>query len=243
MFLALLSGIISLIWRRATQHVRQRLLEAENTILDLKRDRRRLIDRTVKTQGHNIDLQFELSQQDELRERDRAHDRQVIRKAVGLLDRTLVELHALNQFQTFYAPSGRCWHFSRECGALANTAQVTVRNPCSFCLNGHLPPHVPNEHTGKTLAEDCAEFFAAHGPREDLHQHYHILRAGHVTFECFSFTPFLSVSIALHATHSFEASHVERGHRDIAFSLRLVIDLGRSHFHCPFSIQEWVGIL
>ena len=34
-FLALLSGIISLIWRRATQHVRQRLLEAESTILDL----------------------------------------------------------------------------------------------------------------------------------------------------------------------------------------------------------------
>ena len=31
-----------------------------------------------------------------------------------------------------------------------------------------------------------------------------------MTFECFSFTPLLSVSIALHATHSFEASHVER---------------------------------
>ena len=166
MFLALLSGIISLIWRRATQRVRQRLLEAENIILDLKRDRRRLTDRTVKAEGHNIDLQFELNQQDELHERNRAHDRQVIRKAVGLLDRTLVELHALNQFQTFYAPSGRCWHFSRYCGALANTAQVTVRNPCSFCLNGHLPPHVLNEHTGKTLAEACAEFFAAHEPRE-----------------------------------------------------------------------------
>ena len=37
--------------------------------------------------------------------------------------------------------------------------------------------------------------------------------------------------------------HMSRGHRDIAFSLHLVIDLGRFHFHCPFSIQEWVGIL
>ena len=170
--------------------MRQRLLEAENTILDLKRDRRRLIDRTVKTQGHNIDLQFELSQQDELRERDRAHDRQVTRKAVGLLDRTLVELHALNQFQTFYAPSGRCWHFSRDCGALANTAQVTVRNPCSFCLNGDL-------------------FF--------LH-------------------PFFS-PCRLHSMQRIEASHVERE------LFHLVIDLGRCHFHCAFSIQEWVGIL
>ena len=64
-------NLFFLIWRRATQHVRQRLQEAEDTILDLKRDRRRLTDRTVKAEGHNIDLQFELSQQDELRERDR----------------------------------------------------------------------------------------------------------------------------------------------------------------------------
>jgi hypothetical protein len=47
--------------------------------------------------------------------------------------------------------------------------------------------------------------------------------------------------------HSMQRIHLKhhmlRGHRDIAFSLHLVIDLGRSHFHCPFSIQEWVGIL
>ena len=60
--------------------------------------------------AENIDLESGLDQQEELRERDRAHDRQAIRQAVGLLDRTLWELHDLN----FYAPSGRCWHFYAE---------------------------------------------------------------------------------------------------------------------------------
>ena len=40
------------------------------------------------------------------------------------------------------------------------------RSKPTLCLNGHLPPHVQNEHTGTRLAEDCKEFFAADGPRE-----------------------------------------------------------------------------
>ena len=131
------------------------------------RDSRQLDRENFELRARILDLELTLSNHEAdhvtTREREREEDQQAIDRAIGLLDRALVETEGLQSSQLYFAPTGHCWHFSSECQGLRNSRRVEQRDACIFCLSNRLPPWIPNGHTGRTLKQDIEAFFRLHG--------------------------------------------------------------------------------
>ena len=144
-----------------------------------------------------------------------------------------MELHALNQFQTFYAPSGRCWHFLTRMWGSSQYCPSDCSKPMFLLFEWSFASSCAERAYWQNTGWRICWVLCSAWTERNLHQHNHILRAGHVTFVFSSFSPpFLSMSIAFHATHSAVTCE-----GDIAFGHSIWIISGRR----PLQISHLVA--
>jgi len=69
----------------------------------------------------------------------------------------------LNQFQLYFATTGRCWHADEKWVGLVNAIRIEMREIYFFYLSHCLPPWIPDQTFGITLKEEIKRFWQDHG--------------------------------------------------------------------------------
>lgn len=144
--------------------LQQQITELNARVNDKQAEIVRLRTELLASRALAIDQQAVIDDHAVTLAHERLQDRRSIFKAVGLLDRILEETHNLNQFNAYFAVTGRCWHARRECNGLNSANSVEERIACSFCMV-NLPPYQVHPDTGTTFRQDCDEFFRQRGGR------------------------------------------------------------------------------
>ena len=128
-------------WLRLKLHDEQRKVQQCTADLEKCKGYKELYyKRWQDTMDQVIALQFEHDQFGQRLEAARSNDAQTIRQA-----------------------KGRSWHCAPDCSALQNSVRVMNRPACTICFNTKVMPLKRHEHTGRTFAEDCREFFRHNG--------------------------------------------------------------------------------
>ena len=151
-------------WLRLKLHDEQRKVQQCTADLEKCKGYKELYyKRWQDTMDQVIALQFEHDQFGQRLEAARSNDAQTIRQAKGLLDRALQEAVDFREMHAFWTHAGRSWHCAPDCSALQNSVRVMNRPACTICFNTKVMPLKRHEHTGRTFAEDCREFFRHNG--------------------------------------------------------------------------------